>query len=124
MYNDKMVFAESHEWAVVDGDTATIGITHHAQDLLGDVVYVELPQVGEKVVFGETIGVVESVKAASDLYAPLSGDVIDVNTELESDPSLINSDPHQDGWLVKIKLSNPSEVEKLLTLAKYKDLIG
>jgi glycine cleavage system H protein len=113
-------YLSSHEWVrVEDDDTAYIGITHHAQDSLGDLVFVEQPEVGDTVRAGEEAGVVESVKAASDIYAPMSGEVIAINEALEDSPELVNSDPYGDGWLFRIKLSNKSEWDELLSADDY-----
>lgn len=112
-------YTEDHEWITVDGDTATVGITHHAQDALGDVVFVDLPEVGKSFAQKEVAGVVESVKAAADLYMPVSGEVIEVNEALRADPSLANSDPLASGWFFKIKLSEPAQLDALLDEAAY-----
>lgn len=116
---DGLKYAKSHEWAKVDGDTATVGISDFAQSELGDVVYVELPEVGSQVQKGETFGVVESVKAASDVYAPVSGEVTAVNNDLADDPAKINSEPFEGGWIMKLKLTNPGEAGDLLDAAAY-----
>ena len=112
-------YTEDHEWITVDGDTATVGITLHAQDALGDVVFVDLPEVGTSFAQKEVAGVVESVKAAADLYMPVSGEVIEVNEALRADPSLANSDPLASGWFFKIKLSEPAQLDALLDEAAY-----
>jgi glycine cleavage system H protein len=112
-------YTKEHEWVNVDGDVATIGITDHAQEQLGDVVFVELPQVGKKVVRGGEAAVVESVKAASEVYAPLSGEVIEVNTELESDPALVNREAEGGAWFMKVKLADRSELDDLMEKAAY-----
>jgi len=116
-------YTKSHEWVRVEGQTATVGITDHAQAELTDVVYVELPQVGKELKAGEACAVVESVKAASDIYAPLSGRVIEVNTKLEQDPGLVNSDPYGEGWFFKMELTCPEEVSQLLDAQAYAQLI-
>ena len=117
-------YATSHEWVRNEGDgTATVGITEHAQDLLGDMVFVELPDVDDNVSAGDDIAVCESVKAASDIYAPVSGEVIAVNEELEDAPELVNSDAFGGGWLFKIKLADESELENLLDAEGYKNSI-
>ena len=117
-------YATSHEWVRNEGDgTVTIGITEHAQDLLGDMVFVELPEVGENVSTGDDVAVAESVKAASDIYAPVSGEVIAVNEDLEDSPELVNSDAFGDGWMFKIKLDDASEVEALLDAEGYENSI-
>ncbi len=113
-------YAASHEWARDEGDgTVTVGISDHAQESLGDVVYVELPEIGSSVSAGEEAGVVESVKAASDIYAPVSGEVIAINDVLEDAPETINGSPYDDGWFFKVKMSAPSELETLLDAASY-----
>lgn len=125
MYNNDMKFVDTHEWIRQESDDVVIiGITNHAQELLGDLVYVELPSVGSIVSNGDTIGVVESVKAASDLYSPLSGEIIAVNDEVAADPTLANTDPHNAGWIFKLKLANKDEVAGLMSADKYKSLIG
>lgn len=119
----ELKYVASHEWIRVEGDgTVTIGVTDHAQDLLGDVVFVELPEVGAELATGDEAGVVESVKAASDVYAPLSGEVVAVNEELEDSPELVNSDPYGDGWFFKIKLSDNDELNELISADAYNDL--
>lgn len=125
MYTDIMKFSASHEWLVLENEqTGIVGISHYAQDLLGDVVYVELPAIGQHVTAQQTIGVIESAKAASDLYTPVSGEIIEVNTELSHEPALVNQDPHGSGWLFKIRLSQPAEVELLFSAAAYQQSIG
>ncbi len=121
---EDLSYAETHEWAKVDGNVATVGLTDHAQSELGDIVYLELPGVGAEVTAGGEFGVVESVKAASDLNAPLSGKVVDVNDAVSQDPALVNRDCYGDGWLVKVELKDPSEVENLKNAAEYKEFIG
>lgn len=112
-------YAESHEWAAPDGGSATVGITDFAQDQLGDVVFVELPDVGRRVAKGEQMAVIESVKTASDIYAPVSGVIEAVNDALDAQPELINSDPYGDGWLVRIGLADASELDGLLDASAY-----
>ena len=112
-------FAKSHEWVRLDGDTATIGITDHAQHELTDVVFVELPAAGRKVAAGEACAVVESVKTASDIYAPMSGEVVAVNPELAKHPEMVNTEPYKGGWFFKLKLTQPSEADRLLDAAAY-----
>ncbi len=114
-------FAKTHEWVAVDGDTATIGISKFAVDQLTDLVYIELPATGTTLKQGDEFGVVESVKAASDLYAPISGEVLDANTALEDDQSALSDDPYGDGWILKLKISNSDEIEKLLDHAAYQE---
>jgi len=116
-------YAPTHEWARDEGDgTVTVGITQHAQDSLGDVVYVELPEIGAVLVAGDDAGVVESVKAASDIYAPVSGEVIAINELLENAPETINDSPYDDGWFFRLKMSDPDELEDLLDADSYQDL--
>ena len=112
-------YTEDHEWIHVEGEVATVGITHHAQDALGDVVFVDLPAVGTAFAQKEVAGVVESVKAAADVYMPVSGEITEVNEDLRSDPSLANSDPLGKGWFFKVKLSQPAEVDALLDETAY-----
>ncbi|MDR2249907.1 glycine cleavage system protein GcvH [Acinetobacter sp.] len=115
----ELKYARTHEWVKVEGDLVITGITDHAQDELGDLVYVETPEVGSQVTAGEQAGVVESVKTASDIHAPVSGTVVEVNTDLEDDPDFVNEDPYGKGWIYKIKPDNIADVEKLLTNAEY-----
>ena len=120
----ELKYATSHEWVRNEGDgTVTIGITEHAQGLLGDMVFVELPEVGDKVSTGDDIAVAESVKAASDIYAPVSGEVVGINEDLEDSPELVNSDSFGDGWMFKIKLDDAGELENLLDAEGYKNSI-
>ena len=112
-------YTEEHEWIRVEGDTATIGISAYAQEQLGDVVFVDLPQPGKKVEKGKEVAVVESVKAASEVYAPVSGEVIAVNSDLATEPARVNSDPMGNGWFVKLKLSNKAELDGLMDQAAY-----
>ena len=117
-------FTEDHEWIGVDGDTATIGITDHAQEQLGDLVFVELPEIGRALKKGEEAAVVESVKAASDVYAPVSGEVTAINEELSGDPALVNREAEAGGWLMKVKLSDPAELDALMDRDAYLASIG
>jgi len=112
-------YTEEHEWVKVEGDVATVGITDYAQEKLGEVIYVELPEVGKRYEAMQPMAVVESVKAASDIYAPVSGEILEVNQNVAGDPSLVNKSPYGDGWFVKLKVSDPSEVGKLLTAEQY-----
>ena len=121
---DNLKFAESHEWITTDPETATVGISDHAQEELSDIVFVELPEIGRQVEQGESIAVVESVKAASDIYAPASGEIVEVNTALEDDPAKVNADAFGEGWLFQIKLSDPSQLDSLLTPEAYAAQIG
>jgi glycine cleavage system H protein len=113
-------YAKSHEWERVNGDVATVGITDHAQHELTDVVFVELPELGKKLKAGDACAVVESVKTASDIYSPVSGEVTEVNQAVVDDPALVNSEPYEDGWFYRIKLSNPAELSALLGPEQYK----
>src|SRR6476620_3089365 len=117
-------YTKEHEWISVDGDIATIGITDHAQEQLGDVVFVELPAVGKAVTKGGDAAVVESVKAASEVYAPVSGEVVEVNKELEGDPAMVNRDAEGGAWFMKVKMSNPAEFDALMTRADYDKMVG
>jgi glycine cleavage system H protein len=112
-------FTTDHEWIRQDGDVVTVGITHHAQDALGDVVFVELPEVGANLPAKATAGVVESVKAAADVYMPVSGEVTEVNEALRADPALANTSPMEEGWFFKVRLSQPAELEQLMSEADY-----
>jgi len=117
---NELKYVASHEWIRDEGDgVVTIGITEHAQDLLGDVVFVELPDIGANVAAGDDVGVVESVKAASDIYAPLSGEIVEINEALEDAPESVNSDPYSDGWFFKLKLSDSAELDDLLDADGY-----
>jgi glycine cleavage system H protein len=112
-------YTPDHEWLKIDGETAVVGITHHAQDALGDVVFVDLPEVGKAFAAKDIAGVVESVKAAADVYMPVTGVITEVNEALRSDPSLANSDPMDTGWFFKVKLSNPAELDALMDESSY-----
>ncbi|RYD31780.1 MAG: glycine cleavage system protein GcvH [Verrucomicrobiaceae bacterium] len=112
-------FSTSHEWVRLEGDIATVGISDHAQEELTDVVFVELPIIGRAVDGGDPTAVVESVKAASDIYAPVAGEIIEANGEVEADPSLVNTDPYGKGWIFRLKVKNPAEVESMLTPEAY-----
>jgi glycine cleavage system H protein len=114
-------FTKDHEWIKLDGEVATVGITDYAQKQLGDVVFVELPEIGRNVVAGKEAAVVESVKAASEVYAPVAGDVVEVNEALADDPALVNRDPQGEGWFVKLRIENQSELDSLLDEAAYKE---
>jgi len=121
---ENLKYTKDHEWVLVDGDAGTVGITDYAQGELGDVVFVELPAVGKTVKQGDPFGTIEAVKAVSDLFAPVSGSVVEVNKELEKSPEGVNKDPYGKGWMVKIKLANPGELASLLTAAAYKTQVG
>ena len=124
MYPETYRYTKEHEWVLAEGDTGTIGITFHAQSELGDIVYVDLPKPGTKITQGASLGSVESVKAVSDIYAPVSGEVLEANGDLTTAPEKLNSEPHDGGWLIKVKLSNPDELGKLLSSADYQKYIG
>ena len=119
-----MRFTKDHEWVEADGDIATLGITAYAAEQLGDVVFVELPSVGKAVKAGDPFAVVESVKAASDVYAPVSGEVVEVNTGLPDTPETVNAMPEKDGWFARIKLSNPAELDALMDRAAYEQFLS
>lgn len=123
MYPDDFYYTKDHEWIQVKGDKATIGITDFAQKQLGDVVYVELPEIGNQLEFHQSIGVVESVKAVSDVYAPVSGEVIEVNKGLSDSPELVNQDPHRKGWFIRLKIKNEAELEKLMSASEYEKFL-
>jgi glycine cleavage system H protein len=120
---ENLKYTKEHEWARIEGDIAIIGITDYAQGELGDIVYLELPEVGSEVAKDESFGTVEAVKAVSDLYAPLSGEVVEVNEALQDAPETVNSDPYGEGWLIKVKIKNPGEIDDLLDSTDYKALI-
>ena len=115
----ELKYAATHEWAKVEGDLVVTGISDHAQDALGDLVYIELPEIGREVTVGEQTGVVESVKTASDIYAPVAGTIVEINTSLEDDPDFVNNDPYGKGWLYKIKPHNLNDVDTLLSNTDY-----
>jgi glycine cleavage system H protein len=124
MYPENFRYTKEHEWILVEGATGTIGITDHAQKELGDIVYVDLPKVGAKYVKGATFGSVESVKAVSDIYAPVSGEVTAINEDLATAPEKLNQDPHGAAWLIQVRLESPAEIEQLMTAADYQRYIG
>jgi glycine cleavage system H protein len=117
-------YTTEHEWIKPDGELYVIGITAFAQDQLGDIVYVELPKVGDQVESGKAFGVIESVKTASDLYAPVSGEVVEVNSDLVDQPQSVNDDPYEAGWIIKIRAADPAEVDQLLTAEQYAEQTG
>ena len=123
-YPENYKYTKEHEWVRAEDGTGTIGITDHAQHELGDIVFVDLPKVGAKLTKGQSLGSVESVKAVSDIYAPVSGEVTEVNELLASKPEKLNQDPHGEAWLVKVKLSSPDEVNGLLPVGEYQTYIG
>jgi glycine cleavage system H protein len=121
---DDRRYTAEHEWIKPEGDSYLVGITSFAQDQLGDIVYVELPRVGDRVEAGKAFGVIESVKTASDLYAPVSGEVIEVNASLVDQPQAVNDDPYAAGWMIRIRAEDPSQVDRLLTAEQYADETG
>ena len=121
---EKLRYSKDHEWLSVDGDTATIGITDYAQHSLGDVVYVELPKTGDKFEAHEAFGSVESVKAVSEVFTPVGGEVLESNDALNDDAEKVNSDPYGEAWMIKIKMANPGEADALLTAAEYEDYLS
>jgi len=123
-FPDDLKYTKDHEWIRVDGETGTIGITDYAQGELGDVVFVELPTAGQELKRGDTFGTIEAVKSVSDLYAPVSGTVTEVNGELSSSPEIVNKDPYGKGWMVKIRIADTPELESLLEAAAYRELTG
>ena len=123
LYPEDLKYSKEHEWARIAGDTAEVGITHHAQDKLGDIVFVELPKVGAEFKQMGEFGVVESVKTVSTLFCPVGGKVVEVNIGLEKEPEAINLDPYGKGWIIKVKMSNPSDAGKLLSSKEYQALI-
>jgi len=122
-FPDDLKYSREHEWVLVEGKVATVGITAFAEEQLGDVVFVELPAVGDKVTKDEAMGVVESVKAVSDVYAPVSGTVTEVNDDLSENTELVNEDCYGDGWMVKIELSDPTDLDELMTAAEYETFV-
>ncbi|HWR50958.1 MAG TPA: glycine cleavage system protein GcvH [Bryobacteraceae bacterium] len=123
MYPEQFRYTKEHEWVRLEGDTGTIGITDHAQHELGDIVFVDLPKVGARVEAGQTLGSVESVKAVSDIYSPVTGEVIEVNEALAEAPEKLNADPHGEAWLAKMKLDDPAQVSALMSAADYQAYI-
>ena len=118
---DDLHYSKDHEWVRVDGNNAIVGITDYAQDSLGDVVYVELPKVGDEFAANESFGSVESVKAVSEVFCPVSGEIVSINETLSDTPEKVNQDPYGEGWMIRVKLANPGEVDSLLTAAEYED---
>lgn len=121
---DSLRYTAEHEWILLEGEEAVVGITDYAQGELGDVVFVELPEVGSTVTYMEVFGTIEAVKAASDLYSPVTGEVVDVNTALTDDPALINGSPYDEGWMVRVKITDPSQLDDLMSVDAYKETIG
>lgn len=124
MYPENFRYTKEHEWVLVEGDIGTVGITDHAQEELGDIVYVDLPKPGAHIEQGKSLGSVESVKAVSDVYSPVSGEVTEINQLLSDSPEKLNADPHGAAWLVKIRLSAPAEIANLMSAADYQSYIG
>ncbi len=123
-YPESYRYTKEHEWVSLAGDTATVGITFHAQEELGDIVYVDLPKPGAQLAKGDSFGSVESVKAVSDIYAPVGGEVLEANELLTSSPEKLNEDPHEAAWLIKIRVSDPNEFNNLLSAADYQTYVG
>ncbi|HHF51795.1 MAG TPA: glycine cleavage system protein GcvH [Candidatus Aminicenantes bacterium] len=119
MYPENFRYTKDHEWVKIEGDTASVGITDFAQSQLGDVVFVELPEIGEELKSHQTLGVVESVKAVSDIYSPISGEVTEVNEGLNDVPEILNQDPHSKGWIIKLKIKDKSELDELMSASEY-----
>ncbi|MFQ5666639.1 MAG: glycine cleavage system protein GcvH [Candidatus Binatia bacterium] len=123
-FPEDLKYSKEHEWVLVEGGMATVGITDYAQDKLGDIVFVELPAVGDKVSKEDAFGVVESVKAVSDIYAPVSGKVIEINDDLPESPEMLNEDPYGDGWIIKVEMNDPEEMQDLMTAAEYEAYVA
>tara|TARA_R110002124_G_scaffold172567_1_gene340186 strand:+ start:196 stop:576 length:381 start_codon:yes stop_codon:yes gene_type:complete len=123
-FPENLKYTKDHEWVSIDGDVVTVGITDFAQSELGDIVFVEIETEGEELDIEEVFGSVEAVKTVSDLFMPVSGEVIEMNSQIESSPELVNTDPYGEGWMIKIKLSDPSQLEDLMDQAAYKDSVG
>ena len=123
-FPEDLKYSKEHEWVLVEGGVATVGITDYAQDQLGDIVFVELPAVGDKVSKEDAFGVVESVKAVSDIYAPVSGKVVEVNDDLPENPEMLNEDSYGDGWIIKIEMNDHEELQDLMTAAEYEEYVA
>lgn len=123
MYPEDYYYTKDHEWLKIEGNKATVGITDFAQKQMGDVVYVELPEIGTKLKFHQSFGVIESVKAVSDIYAPVSGEVMEVNEDLNDTPEILNEDPHKKGWVIKLNMEDKSELEELMSLSDYEKFL-
>ena len=123
MYPEDYYYTKDHEWLKIEGNNATVGVTDFAQKQMGDVVYVELPEIGTKLKFHQTFGVIESVKAVSDVYAPVSGEVTEVNEGLNDSPEILNENPHIKGWIIKLNMEDQSELEKLMSLSDYEKFL-
>ena len=124
MIPEDLKYTKEHEWVKVDGDTALIGITDYAQSELGDIVFVEMPNVGDKYSQNDTVGTIEAVKTVADIYSPIDGTIIEINQDIESDPEFVNSDPYSKGWLIKMKFSDSNDLKNLLSHIEYKELIS
>jgi len=124
MVPEKLRYTKDHEWIRIEGDLGVVGITEHAQSELGDIVFVELPKVGAKLDQSASFGSVESVKAVSDIYSPVGGEVVEINTALSDAPEKVNEEPYGGGWIMKLRLSDPQQVEKLMTASEYDDYVG
>lgn len=124
MYPSDYLYSRDHEWIRVEGDTCVLGITEFAQEELGEIVFVELPDVGESFSVTEEVGTIESVKAVAEVYTPVSGEVLEVNSAVEEDPELLNDDPHGDGWLIKLKIESKSELGELMSAEQYEEYIA
>jgi glycine cleavage system H protein len=123
MYPEEYLYTKDHEWVLVQGDVATVGITDYAQHELGDVVYVDLPEVGDSFEASEPFGSVESVKAVSEIFCPISGEVLEVNSKLEETPEMVNESPHQNAWMIKLRVTNTDELKELLSAEEYEDYL-
>jgi len=121
---ESLRYTTDHEWISVDGDIVTVGITDHAQDELTDVVFIELPELGREVATGDAVAVVESVKAASDIYSPVAGEIVEGNVEAEGEPSLVNTDPYGKGWIFKVRVADPGALDGMMDAAAYQALLG
>lgn len=124
MYPTDLKYDKEHEWLKADGDVAVIGITHFAQDQLGEVVYVDLPAVGDEVLAGETFGEIESVKSVSELYAPVSGEVVEVNDALDGKPETVNADAYGEGWMIKVRMSDPAQADAMMSPGEYESFLA
>jgi glycine cleavage system H protein len=123
-FPEDLKYSKEHEWVLVEDKVATVGITDYAQEQLGDIVFVEMPAIGDKVSKEDAFGVVESVKAVSDIYAPVSGKVLEVNDDLPDNPEMVNEDPYGDGWMIKIEMNDPEEMQDLMTAAEYEEYVA
>jgi glycine cleavage system H protein len=123
-FPEDLKYSKEHEWVLVEDNVATVGITDYAQDQLGDIVFVEMPAIGDKVSKEDAFGVVESVKAVSDIYAPVSGKVLEVNDDLPDNPEMVNEDPYGDGWMIKIEMNDPDELQDLMSAAEYEEYVA